>query len=78
MDLLVAIDRQVSPRASYPAYLFLVSAADSKVFCRRSSSKRRCVDCVSAGVGRATEIGGVMPQVCSEFAIVSCLEDIEG
>lgn len=51
-----------------PTHLFLVSEAVSNVFWRLSSSSRRVVERVSAGVGRAEDMGFVMPQV---FSVVS-------
>lgn len=53
----------------FDTYLFLVSEAVSNVFWRLSSSRSSVVEWVSAAVGRAEDMGFVMPQVFSALSI---------
>lgn len=53
----------------FNAYLFLVSEAVSNVPWRLSSSSSSVVEWVSVGVGRAEDMGFVMPQVFSALSI---------
>lgn len=63
-------ERWTNGQRRMPAHLFCVSAGLSNEFCCRSSSQSSEFTFISASVGSAVEMGGVMPSTRSFCSMV--------